>query len=116
MSDNQPAAQPNANDVLASLASAADAARQVYLVALAANPGADLSQLYVAEMKALALWSDAQDKALNNDNAIAAAQSNLDAATQAIRTALSTIKDISTWATLANNLVQLATTVAKFFP
>jgi hypothetical protein len=53
---------------------------------------------------------------LNNDNAIAAAQSNLDAATQTIRNALSTIKDISTWATLANNLVQLATTVAKFFP
>jgi hypothetical protein len=113
MASNQ-STPPNTQSVLASLASAADAARQAYLTALAANPGADLSQLYGAEMQAAAIWSQAQNKALNNDPSVAAAQTNLDAVTQSIRNKLSTIKSISTWVTLVGNLVQLATTVAKF--
>jgi len=44
------------------LLAAADAARQAYLAALAANPGADVSELFKLEMKALAVWSDAEDK------------------------------------------------------
>jgi hypothetical protein len=115
MSLSQPAPTPNSDDVLASLGAAADAARQVYLVALAANPGADLSGLYSAEMKALALWSVAEDKALNKDPAIASAQADLDAMTKVIRSELATIKNLSTWLTLLDNLVQLATTVGKFF-
>ena len=115
MPNNQPVLQPSSQTVLASLAAAADAARQAYLTALAANPGADLSQLYSAEMQALAIWSQAQNKALNNNPNLATAQSNLDAATQLIRNELATIKNISTWVTLVGNLVQLATTVAKCF-
>src|SRR5580658_535666 len=95
MAGNQ-SATPNTQSVLASLASAADAARQVYLTALAANPGADLSQLYGAEMQAAAIWSQAQNKALNNDPSVTAAQANLDAVTKAIRNQLSTMKNIST--------------------
>ncbi len=107
--------QPSTQSVLDSLASAADAARQAYLAALAANPGADLSDLYRAEMKAMAIWSTAESKALNNDPAIAAVQANLDAATQKVRSQLSALQEVSTWLRLVNSLVQLAATVATFF-
>ena len=116
MANNQrPNQQPDQQDVLASLGAAADAARQAYLAALAANPAADLSGLYDSEMKAYALWSDAQAKALGNDPAIATATAKLDAATQVIRNELGTIKNVSTWLSLLDNLVQLAGTVAGFF-
>lgn len=107
--------QPSIEAVLASLAAAADAARQAYFAALAANPGADLSQLYSAEMQAAALWSQAQDQALTNNSDVAAAQAKLDAATQAIRNQLGTLTDVSSWITVVANVVQLATTVAKCF-
>jgi hypothetical protein len=114
MANTHPA-QPSAQDVLDSLASAADAARQAYLAALAANPGADLSDLYRAEMRATAIWSAAEDKALSNDPAIAAAQAKLDAITQNVRGQLATLKDVGTWLTLLNSLVHLAASVAKYF-
>ena len=115
MANGQPSAQPTAESVLASLAAAADAARQAYMAALQANPGADLSQLYAKEMKAAHVWSDAEAKVLANDPAVAAAQASLDSATQVIKNELSTIKNISTWVTLIDNLVTLATKVASFF-
>jgi hypothetical protein len=62
MANGQPAAQPSGADIIASLASAADAARQAYLVALAANPAADLGELYSKEMAAQAVWSAAEKK------------------------------------------------------
>ncbi len=112
MPDNQPTTE----NLLASLASAADAARQAYLTAAAANPGADLSQLYLKEMAALAAYSDAEDKALDaTDPNIGKAQGNLDAATQMIRKELSTITNLSSWLTILDNLVNLAATVSKFF-
>jgi hypothetical protein len=83
---------PTQESVLASLASAADAARQVYLVALAANPAADLSQLYLKEMAALACWAEAEKKALTNDPAVAKAQANLDTAAQVVRSELATTR------------------------
>ena len=85
------------------------------MAALAANPGADLSQLYAKEMAAAAAWSDAENKALNSDPAVAAAKANLDSATQVIRNELGTIKNVSTWLNLLDNLVNLATTVGSFF-
>jgi len=115
MATSQTESQPSTQDVLDSLASAADAARQVYMAALVANPAADLSDLYRAEMKAAAIWAAAEDKALSNDPTIPAAQAKLDAATQGIRSELGTLKDVSTWLTVVNGLVQLAATVAKFF-
>jgi len=116
MANGQPSAQPTTESVLASLAAAADAARQAYMTALQANPGADLSQLYAKEMAAARVWSDAEVKALGPDPAVAVAQTSLDAATQVIRNELSTIKNISSWVTLLDNLVTLATKVASFFP
>ena len=107
--------QPTASETLNSLASAADAARQVYMTAFAANPGADLSQLYLKEMEALAVWSSAQAKALKDDSEITKAKSDLDALTQTIKDELSTIKNVSTWMTLLDNLVKLATNVGTFF-
>lgn len=115
MANGQAAAPPSAVDIVSSLASAADAARQAYSAALAANPGADLSQLYASEMKALAAWSSAENKALNNDPAVSAAQASLDSATQVIRTELSTIKNIATWISLLDNLAKLATSLSGFF-
>jgi hypothetical protein len=115
MATNQPISQPSAQTVLASLAAAADAARQAYFTAMAANPGADLSQLYSAEMQAAALWSQAQNKVLTNNSGVAASQAKLDASTQSIRNQLATLTDISTAISLVGNLVQLATTVAKCF-
>jgi hypothetical protein len=85
------------------------------MAALAANPGADLSQLYMKEMVALRVWSTAENQALKNDPAIGTAQNDLDSATKIIRNGLSTIKDISTWLSLLDNLVKLADTVGSFF-
>ena len=115
MPNGQAASQPTSDTVLTSLAAAADAARQAYLAALAANPGADLGQLYAKEMAALAAWSGAEKKALTKDPAVAQAQADLDAATKVIRSELATIKNISTWLNLLDSLVKLATTVGKFF-
>lgn len=115
MANGQPAAGPTADDVVASLASAADAARQAYLAALAANPGADLGTLYAKEMAAQALWSEAENKALNGNPGVKTAQAALDAATQQIRNKLGTLKDVDQWINLVDGLVQLATTVSKFF-
>lgn len=109
------AVPPSQADVVASLAAAAEAARQAYLAALAANPGADLSDLYKQEMRAAALWSEAESKALNNDPRIAQAASDLDAATQAIRSNLQSLKDIAGWLNLLDSLVSTAAAVAKFF-
>jgi hypothetical protein len=114
MANGQPGSPPTAADVVASLGAAADAARQAYWAALAANPAADLSQLYKHEMSAYALWSDAEDKALKNDPAVQAAQAALDAATAKVRSSLATLKDISQWLQLLDGLVNLATSVSKF--
>jgi len=110
-----PPSNPTAEDVLASLGKAADVARQAYMSALAANPGADLSGLYSAEMEALDIWSEAEDKALDDDPGIPASKAALDTATEKIRGQLGTLKDIGSWLTLLDNLVQLAATVGKFF-
>ena len=107
--------QPTKETVLASLASAADAAHQAYMAALAANPAGDLKELYKKEMAAAAAWADAEKKALVNDPAVTTAQANLDSATKEIKDGLATIEDISTWMTLLDKLVNLATTVGKFF-
>jgi hypothetical protein len=115
MPNGQGVSQPTSDTVLASLAAAADAARQAYLAALAANPGADLGQLYAKEEAALAAWSAAEKKALMQDLNVAQAQADLDAATSVIRSELATIKNISTWLTLLDNLVKLAATVGKYF-
>jgi len=115
MATVQLSSQPTAQSVLATLAAAADAARQAYMMTLQANPGADLSQLYAKEMAAARAWSEAEGKALGNDPAVVAAQKDLDSATQVIRNELSTIKNISSWLTLLDNLVKLATTVSSFF-
>ncbi len=102
-------------NVLASLAAAADAARQAYMTALQANPGADLSALYAKEIAALNAWSDATDKALTANPAVAAAQRALDAATSAIRNDLKTVTAIDQWVSRLDNLVQLTTKVAGYF-
>lgn len=106
---------PNNASVVASLASAADAARQAYLTALEANPGADLSDLYKQEIAAQTAWSAATAKALTANPAIAAAQKALDAATAAIRNDLNTVTAITQWVSRLDNLVQLATKVAGYF-
>jgi|GEM_PF-2056851 hypothetical protein len=108
-------AKPTTADLVASLAAAADAARQAYMAALAANPGADLSKLYKDEMAAAAIWSDAEDKALNADPAVTAAQTALDSATKDIKNKLGTLKDIAQWTKVLDGLVNLATSVSKFF-
>jgi hypothetical protein len=115
MANTPTAPQSKAQDVLDSLASAADAARQAYLAALAANPGADLSDLYRAEIRATAIWSEAEVQALSNDSAVTAAQAKLDAITKDVRGQLTTLKDVGAWLNLLNSLVQLAASVAKFF-
>lgn len=113
MPDNK--VQTTAADVIGSLAAAADAARQAYNAALAANPGADLSQLYTSEMKAMRIWSDAENKALTADASEAAnAQASLDALTTTVRSELSTIKNVASWATILDNLVSAATKAAGF--
>lgn len=113
MSDSR--SQPTTEDVVASLAAAADAARQAYLTALDANPAADLSELFKREMQAAAIWSDAEKKALTGDPRVKTAQAALDAATQNIRQELGTLEDIAKWIKLVDGLVNLATSVAKFF-
>ena len=116
MANGQSSSPPTQQSVLASLAAAADAARQAYMSALTANPGADLSQLYLKEMAAANAWSAAEAKALNaKDPGVTTAQAGLDSATQVIRNELGTIKNISTWLSLLDNLVRLATKVGTFF-
>ena len=104
---------PTAADVVQSLADAADAARQAYLTAQAANPSSNLTQLYLDEMKAASLYSDAEDKALSNDPTTAQAQKDLDAATKNIRTKLGDLKDIAQCLAALDQLVKLATTLSK---
>lgn len=106
----------NSDGVLASLAGAADAARQAYLAAAAAHPGADLSALYVQEMKALTLWSGAAAKALRPEPALPAVQRDLDSATSSIRSDLAAVISIEEWVTRLDSLVQLATKLAAYFP
>jgi hypothetical protein len=115
MANGQSVAPPSAADIVASLGSAADAARQAYLAALAANPAADLSELYKKEMAAAAIWSAAENKALNGDPKVKAAQAALDAAAQNTRSKLGTLKDVAQWINLVDGLVQLAMAVSKFF-
>jgi len=115
MANGQAAAPPSASEIVASLGAAADAARQAYLAALAANPGADLSDLYKNEMVAAAIWSAAENKALNGDPKVKAVQTALDAATQNTRNKLGTLKDVAQWIDLVDGLVQLAMAVSKFF-
>jgi len=105
----------NQQSLLQSLLAAADAAQQAYLAAQAANPGADLSQLYVAELNAQNIYLTNLNKTFNNDTAASAAQKNLDQLTSTIKSELGTITNISTWITLVGNIVQLAGTVAEFF-
>lgn len=107
--------QPAQDDVVASLAAAADAARQVYMAAAAANPGADLSKLYMMEMSIVAAWSTAETKALQANAAVAKAQKDLDTQTGIIRSEIASIKNLGTWLSLVDSLVKLATTVAGFF-
>jgi hypothetical protein len=66
-------------------------------------------------MKAAAIWSAAQNKALSANSGIGAARADLDLATRQIRCQLSSLKDVSVWLTLVNSLVQLAAEVATFF-
>jgi hypothetical protein len=108
--------EPDQDSVLASLSAAADAARQAYMAALTSTPpGADLSQLYAKEMAALNAWTTAEDKALSNDPAVAAAQASLDAATSDVRADLANFKDVATTLTVVDNLVKFATTVSAYF-
>ena len=114
-----PSIQPSKIEVVKSLKDAADAAQLACEAAQAANPAADpsgdLSKLYKAEMKAAAMWSTAEKQAFNADPAVAAAQAALDAATKDIRNQLGTLKDIAQWVKALDELVNLATTVSKFF-
>jgi hypothetical protein len=104
-----------AADALASLAAAADAARQAYMAALRANPAADLSVVYIREMAALEAWSSATEKALTANPAVTAAQKALDTATSGIRGDLATVSAVGQWVTRLDNLVKLATKLASYF-
>jgi hypothetical protein len=115
MLDNPVSPPPTQDEALKSLASAAEAARQVYLTALAANPGADLHELFLKEMAAAAEWSEAADKALTEDPGVSKAKSDLDKATASIRGTLDTFKDIVAALQALDGLVKLAATVGKFF-
>ena len=99
---------------VASLGAAADLARQIYMSALAANPNADLSQLYSKEMKAAALWSDAESKVLANDPAATKAKQALDSAVANARKDLDGLKGLTEALTAADKLLKLATTLSKF--
>ena len=107
--------QPTQDSVLTSLGTAAHAAFLAYQAAQTANPGADTSQLYMQWMTASNIYSAAAAKSLTQDPAVASAQSDLDSLTKTITNELKTIQNVSSWITLVGNLVQLATTVAKFF-
>lgn len=107
--------QPTKQNVLDSLASAVDATHQAYMTAFNANPGADLSQLYLKEMAARATLNRALNAALSDNPGIVKAQTDLDEVTKIIRNELSTIKNVSTWSTLLDNLVKLAAIVGAFF-
>lgn len=108
---------PSQDDVLNSLSRAADAARQAYMTAQGANPGADLSKLYAQEMAALDAWSEAEDKALDGAApGLAAAQTSLDAITTYVRGDLAKMKNVATCLQALDNLVKAATSLAAFFP
>lgn len=107
--------QPTQDSVLTSLGMAAHAAHLAYEAAQAANPDADTSQLYMQSMTASSIFMAASAKALTADPAVASAQSDLDSLTKTITAELKTIQNVSSWITLVGQLVQLATTVAKFF-
>jgi hypothetical protein len=115
MSSAQQPAPASQQSLLQSLLAAADAAQQAYLAAQTANPGADLSQLYQAELNAQTIYLTALNKTFNKDPTVAAAQQKLDALTTTIKSELSTITNVATWVTLVGNVVQLAGTVAGFF-
>jgi hypothetical protein len=101
--------------LLQSLLAAADAAQQAYLAAQSANPGADLSQLYLAEINAQNTYLAALNKTFNGDPTASAAQQSLDNLTSTIKSELSTIQNVSTWITIVGSLVQAAASVATFF-
>lgn len=109
------ATDPATQSALNSLASAADAARKAYMAANAANPTADLGQLYRQEMQAQALAADALDKQLASNPGVQAAQTALDQASAGIRNNLATFTNITTALTTMTNLVKLATTLRAFF-
>ena len=106
---------PSQASVLNSLGTAAHAAFQAYQAVQSANPGGDTSQLYMKWQTLSALYAQAAAKALTQDPAVAAAQSQLDAMTRTITAELKSIQNIASWVTIVDNLVQMATTVAKFF-
>jgi hypothetical protein len=103
------------DSLLQSLLAAAEAAQSAYLTAQAANPGGNLTQLYVAEINAQALYTTALNKTFTGDAAADAEQQRLDALTNTIKLDLATLASISTVVTAVGDLVQLATTVGKFF-
>jgi hypothetical protein len=105
---------PTAEQVAASLASAASTARQAYNAAVAANPTGNFGQLYMAEMAAASQAAAAINKALDDDPEVTQAQAALDAAVKSINGQLNTLKTVNQWLTLLNNLVVLATKLASF--
>jgi hypothetical protein len=100
---------------LQSLLSAAEAANSAYNAAVMANPGADLSQLYLKSMQAQQLYWSVASKSIGDPDSAQSIQTQLDATTQAIKGELTTIQNVTTWITLVGNLVQLATTLAGLF-
>jgi hypothetical protein len=101
--------------LLQSLLMAADAAQQAYLAAQAANPDADITPLYLAEINTQTIYMTALNKTFNSDPAAEAAQQNLDALTSTINADLATITNVSASVALIGSLVQQATSVATFF-
>lgn len=106
---------PDQDSLLQSLLVAADTAQQAYNAAQTANPGADLSQLYLSEIKAQSLYFDALNKTFSGDAAATNAQERLDAITQSIKSDLTTITNINIWIGLVGDLVRAATSVVGFF-
>jgi hypothetical protein len=106
---------PDQDGLLQSLLSAADAAQQAYNAAQTANPGADLSQLYLGEIKAQGLYFEALNKTFSGDAAATNAQQELDAITQSIKDDLTTITNVNAWITAVGQLLQAATAVVGFF-
>jgi hypothetical protein len=103
------------DSLLQSLLTAADTAQQVYISAHAANPGADLSQLYRKEIDAQTLYFKALNSAFNGDPAASDAQRQLDAITDSIKADLSTITNVNTWIKRVAGLIEAATTIVGFF-
>ena len=103
------------DSLLQSLLAAAEAAQSAYLTAQSASPGADLTQLYLAEINAQTVYFSALNKTFTGAAAADAAQQQLDALTTTIKSELSTITNVASWVALVGTLVQLATTAATFF-